>query len=60
LHGAFAVSSSTTCRVVAVSLSIGGFAAAFGGGGAISSQRSALRMKTPFMIGRVLGEPVAT
>jgi hypothetical protein len=39
---------------------MGGLAAAFAGGAGISSHKSALRMNTPFMIGRVLAEPVAT
>src|SRR4051812_42534659 len=52
------VSAATLSRVVMFGPSSGGLALAPGGGGGMSSHRMFLRMKTPFMIGRVLADPV--
>src|SRR5262245_25566980 len=52
------VIASTLSRVVMLGPRSGGFAFAPGGGGGIVSQRTLVRRKTPFMIGRVFAEPV--
>src|SRR4051812_45489422 len=52
------VIASTLSRVVMLGPRSGGFALAPGGGGGIVSQRTFVRTKTPFMIGRVFAVPV--